>query len=174
MLGKVTEGPVMAAVITKADNSDQSDQQANGLQQSAVEYRWRVHSNAKLRGAGFEPLTLTSSWVEFNTVSFTAPSPLSDADGHTDCWASTFWGYNLDQCLTGESLNSPTSAWTSALGVYSNDNFESFGHYTYASSKGIGYQTGDNRFETECYGHTIPFFPAHLVCEQDHEFIGIQ
>ena len=80
----------------------------------------------------------------------------------------------MDQCNKDKSLDSPTSVWTAALGVYSNDNIEAFGHYTYASSKGIGYETGDDRFETERYGHSFPFFPARPVCEQDHESLGIQ
>ena len=163
-------------IVDVVENTQTDDQSApvNGPQQSAVKYRWRVESNARLRGLILETLTLTTSWVEFNTVSFSGPSPLSDADGDSDCDASEGWGYNLDQCSKSKSLNSPTSVWASALGVYSNDNIESLGHYTYASSKGIGYETGDDRFETVCYGHSLPFFPAHLVCEQDHEFLGIQ
>lgn len=161
-------------VVENTQSGDGDPPPVNGPQQSAIKYRWRVYSNAKLRGGIFETLTLTTSWVEFNTVSFTESSPLSDGDGDSDCWASTFWGYNLDQCSKDKSLNSPTSVWASALGVYSNDNIEQFGHYTYASSKGRGYQTGDDRFETECYGHSLPFFPAHLICDQDHEFLGIQ
>ncbi len=163
-------------IVDVVENTQTDNQSApvNGPQQSAVKYRWRVESNARLRGLIFETLTLTTSWVEFNTVSFSEPSPLSDADGDSDCDASEQWGYNLDQCSKSKSLNSTTSVWASALGVYSNDNIESFGHYTYARSKGIGYEIGDDRFETVCYGHSLPFFPAHLVCEQDHEFLGIQ
>ena len=147
---------------------------ANGPQQSANEYGWRVESNARLRGAILETLTLTTSWVEFNTVSFSGPGPLSDGDGDSDCDASQGWGYNLDQCYKSSSFNSTASVWASALGVYSNDNFDSFGHYTYAKSKGIGDESGADRFETVCYGHSLPFFPAHLVCEEDWEFLGVQ
>ena len=158
---------------TETDVFDQPGP-ANAPQQSAIKYRWRVESNARVRGLILETLTLTSSWVEFNTVSFSGPGPLSDADGDSDCDASEKWGYNLDQCSKSKSLNSATSVWASALGVYSNDNYEPFGHYTYASSKGIGYESGEDRFETVCYGHSLPFFPAHLVCEEDWEYLGVQ
>ena len=143
--------------------------------QSDTVYNWRVESEARVKGLAVETLTLTTSWVEFKTNSFVGGGPVFEGSGGSGCKASESWGYNLDQCYKGgPSLSGPDSIWVSALGIYSNDNFESFGHYTYVSSKGLGYENGVDRFETECYGDSLPMFPAYLDCNTDWEFLGMK